>query len=145
MPNVNPIPSGYHTVTPYLVVQDAAEYIGFLKNAFDAKETYRMDGPDGRIAHAELKIGDSMIMLGGARGEWLPTTAALYLYVEDCDSTYEQALRAGGVSIQKMTTHFYGDRSGGVKDYAGNSWWIATRKEEVSPDEIRRRSSAVTA
>jgi PhnB protein len=145
MSNVNPIPSGYHTVTPYLIVADATEYIKFLKDAFDANETYRMDGPDGRVAHAEIRIGDSMIMLGGARGEWQPTTSSLYLYVEDCDALYEQALRAGGTSIQKLTTHFYGDRSGGIKDAAGNTWWIATRKEEVSPDEIQRRLATVHA
>ena len=145
MSDVNPIPAGFHTVTTYLVVQNPAEYINFLKAAFDAKERYRMDGPDGSIAHAEVTIGDSIIMLGGARGEWQPTTACLYLYVEDCDAMYDQALQAGATSVQKVATHFYGDRSGGVKDLAGNMWWVATRKEEISPEEIARRAVTATA
>jgi uncharacterized glyoxalase superfamily protein PhnB len=136
---VNYIPEGFHTVTPYLTVRDAAAQIDFLKRAFDAVETETCRGPDGTIAHAEVRIGDSHIMIGQAQGEWKPRTATLYLYVKDADALYEQALRVGATSVMPMTDHFYGDRSGGVADANGNQWWVATHKEDVSPAEMERR------
>ena len=137
---VKPIPDGYHSVTPYLVVQGVAKLIDFLKQAFDAKEIERMAGPDGTVMHAEVRIGDSVVMMGEARGESKPMPAALYLYVNDTDVTYRRALQAGATSLKEPADQFYGDRSGGVKDPAGNQWWIATRKEDVSPEELARRA-----
>jgi uncharacterized glyoxalase superfamily protein PhnB len=110
----------------------------FLKNAFDAKEMFRMDGPDG-VVHAEMKIGDSMVMMGEAKGEWKPMPASLHIYTEDVDRAYRRAVDAGGVSLREPANQFYGDRSGGVKDPCGNMWWVATHVEDVSKEEIERR------
>jgi uncharacterized glyoxalase superfamily protein PhnB len=121
------------------VVPDAATYLNFLKAAFLAEEQYRSTGPDGKVAHAAVRIGDSMLMIGTARGEWKPQSTMLYLYVEDADAWYERALSAGATSIQRVTNQFYGDRSGAVKDAVENSWWIATHTEEVSPEELEKR------
>jgi len=137
---VKPIPDGYHSVTPYLVVQGVAKLIDFLKQAFDAKEIERMAGPDGSVMHGEVRIGDSVVMMGEAWGESKPIAAALYLYVNDTDVTYRRALQAGATSLREPADQFYGDRSGGVKDPAGNQWWIDTRKEDVSPEELARRA-----
>lgn len=142
MSQVKPVPDGYHTVTPYLTVKDAAAQLEFLTRAFGAVETYRMRGPDGAVRHAEVRIGDSMVMVGQARDEWQPRPASLYLYVPDVDATYRSAVAAGGRTIQEPTTHFYGDRSGAVEDAEGNSWWIATHVEDVPPEEIGRRAAA---
>ena len=139
---VKPIPDGYHTVTPYLVVRGAAKLLEFLTRAFGATETYRMTGPDGTIGHAAARIGDSMVMLGEARGEWKPTEAMLYLYVPDTDATYQRALAAGATSLMEPADQFYGDRNAGVKDPLGISWWIATHIEDVAPAEMQRRSDA---
>jgi len=136
---VKAIPDGYHTITPYLLVKDAESYIDFLTMAFGAEEQYRSAGPDGKVAHASLKIGNSMLMMGRARDEWTAQPTMLYLYVEDADSLYQRAMGAGATSIQPVTNQFYGDRSGAVKDSEGNSWWIATHTEEVSPEELERR------
>ena len=127
-------------MTPYLVVQGVAKLIDFLKQAFDAKEIERMAGPDGSVMHGEVRIGDSVVMMGEAWGESKPIAAALYLYVNDTDVTYRRALQAGATSLREPADQFYGDRSGGVKDPAGNQWWIATRKEDVSPEELARRA-----
>jgi PhnB protein len=144
--SVKPVPKGFHTVTPYLVVAGAASLLDFLKSAFDAKELERHSRPDGVVMHAQVQIGDSIIMLGdptGAEHEWQkPLKAALYLYVSDCDRMYQNALRAGAKSLQEPADMFYGDRHGGVVDAWGNQWWIATHKEDVSPEEIRRRMTA---
>jgi len=137
---VKPIPDGYHSVTPYLVVQGVAKLIDFLKQAFDAKEIERMAGPDGSVMHGEVRIGDSVVMMGEAWGESKPIAAALYLYVNDTDVTYRRALQAGATPLREPADQFYGDRSGGVKDPAGNQWWIATRKEDLSPEELARRA-----
>lgn len=139
---VKPIPEGYHTVTPYLVVPDAAGLIDFLKRAFGAQELERMAGPDGSVRHAAVRIGDSMVMLGGASGEWKPLPAMLYLYVEDTDGTYARALAAGATSVMEPADQFYGDRNAGVKDASGNLWWIATHQEDVPHEELVRREEA---
>ena len=139
---VQPIPDGYHTVTPYLVVNDVARLIDFLKQAFDAEEKHRMEGPDQSVMHAEVRIGDSPVMMGQAQGEWPPMPGVIYLYVENIDAVYEQALRAGGESLSEPRDEFYGDRKAGVKDPVGNQWWIATHIEDVAPDEMRRRQEA---
>jgi PhnB protein len=137
---VKPIPDGYHSVTPYLTVPGADKLLDFLKQGFAAEERVRMQRPDGSIGHAEVRIGDSVVMIGDASEEWTATTAAIHLYVEDCDATYEQALGAGGTSLREPTNEFYGDRMSGVRDPAGNSWWIATHVEDVPEDEMARRA-----
>ncbi|MGH7233017.1 MAG: VOC family protein [Nitrospiraceae bacterium] len=139
---VKPIPDGYHTVTPVLTVQGAAKLIEFLKQAFDAKEIYRLAGPDSSVMHAEVKIGDSMVMLGEATDEWKPMPAKIALYMKDTDAWYKRALRAGATSVREPSDQFYGDRSAGVKDFAGNQWWIHTHIEDVPPEEIKKRAEA---
>jgi uncharacterized glyoxalase superfamily protein PhnB len=137
---VKRIPKGYHTVTPYLTVKGAAELLEFLKKAFDAKETERVMRPDGSIGHAEVRIGDSVVMMDDAMGEGKVMPTAIYLYVNDADATYKRALRAGATSVMEPADQFWGDRHGGVKDPAGNYWWIATRIEEVPPAELKKRA-----
>ncbi len=137
---VKPIPEGYHTVTPLLTVQGAAKLIDFLTQAFDAKEIYRLPGPDGAVMHAEVKIGNSMVMLGEANDECKAMTARIALYVEHADALYKRALDAGATSVKEPSDQFYGDRSAGVKDFSGNQWWIHTHIEDVSPEEIKKRA-----
>jgi len=137
----NPIPEGYSTVTPYLCVVEAAKLIEFLKQAFAAEVIVRMDGPDGSVMHAEVKIGDSIVMMGQVPAE-RATRAMLHLYVTDADATYKKALAAGATSVREMADQFYGDRSGGVRDAFGNDWHIATHVEDVSPEEMKRRMAA---
>ena len=136
---VKPIPDGFHTVTPYLLVQGVAKLIDFLKQAFDAKEIHRSAMPDGTIMHAEVKIGDSFVMMGEASGQRQPMPGSIYLYVKDTDATYQRALKAGATSVMEPADQFYGDRNAGVKDPVGNSWWIATHVEDVSPEEMKKR------
>jgi len=140
---VKPVPDGYHTVTPYLVVEDAGALIDFLTRAFGAQTRYSHRGPDGKVAHAEMQIGDSVIMMGSAHGDTRPLTMALYLYVPNCDELYRQAIAAGGTSIGEPQNQFYGDRHGGIKDPSGNSWWVATHIEDVSEQELERRMAAL--
>lgn len=139
---VKPIPDGFHTLTPYLTVDDAQGMINFIEQAFDGKLTYRMNDDQGNARHAEMKIGDSMIMIGQAREEWKPKPANLVLYVPDCDAMYKKALAAGGTSTREMATQPYGDRSGGVMDPQGNTWWVSTHVEDVSDEEMARRMKA---
>jgi PhnB protein len=147
---VNPIPDGYHTATPYLIVKGAGEALEFYKKALGATEIMRMPGPDGRVMHAEIKIGNSILMLAdenpamNARG---PKTLggspiSIMLYVEDADSRFKQAVAAGAKVIRPLMDQFYGDRSGIVEDPFGHSWSISTHKEDVSPDEMERRAAA---
>ncbi len=139
---VKPIPDGYHSVTPYLVVQRAPALMQFLQDAFDAQETVRMTDPNGRIAHAEVKIGDSVVMLAEASDASSQMPAMIHLYVNDSDEAYRRALKAGATSLRAPEDQFYGDRSAGVKDAFGNQWWLATHVEDVSPEEVRRRAAA---
>ncbi|QJD28618.1 VOC family protein [Methylococcus geothermalis] len=134
------IPDGYHTVIPYLVVRGAADLIEFMKKAFDAKEWERIMRPDGTVGHAEMRIGDSVVMLSEARGEWQPMPGAIYLYVPDADAAYQRALDAGATSISPPANQFYGDRHGGVRDASGNLWWIATHIEDVPAEELKQRA-----
>src|SRR5271169_618975 len=136
---VKPIPEGYHTVTPYLTVADAAAQIDFLKRGLGAEEKYRHNDDTGRVRHAEVRIGDSMVMIGQAREPWTPKPTNLYLYVEDVDALYQRAVDAGGKSIQKPANQFYGDRTAGVEDSQGNSWWMGTHVEDVTEEEMERR------
>jgi len=139
---VKPIPDGYHSVTPYLVVKGVAALIDFLKQAFDAHEIERMAHPDGTVQHAEVRIGDSVVMMGEATAPSNPMPAMLYLYVNDTDATYQRALQAGATSVREPADQFYGDRSAGVQDRSGNFWYIATHVEDVSPEELARRAAA---
>ncbi len=119
-----------------------ANYIEFLKRAFDAKEEHRSSAPDGTVMHAAVKIGDSMVMMGQAMGDWKATSTMIYMYVEDVDAAFRRAVEAGATVIREPQNEFYGDRSGGVKDPAGNQWWVATHIEDVAPEELQRRFAA---
>ena len=147
---VKPIPEGQHSITPYLGIKDAGKAIDFYKAAFGAVEMFRLDSPDGRVGHAELKIGDSSLMLadpcdmeGGLTASQKLSGAGvgLHLYVEDCDKVYAQALAAGATQLRAVTDQFYGDRSGTLKDPFGNIWFVSTHKEDLTPDEIRARAA----
>jgi uncharacterized glyoxalase superfamily protein PhnB len=138
-----PIPDGYHTVTPYLIVRQAAQTIEFLKNAFGAEPVMEaMKRPDGTIMHAELKIGDSRVMLSEASEKQPAMPAVLHLYVPNVDALYQRAVKAGGTSVMEPMDQFYGDRGGAVKDPAGNQWFIGTHKEDVAPQELKKRADA---
>ena len=136
------VPDGYHTVTPYLTVDDPDALINFLRQAFGAEVKYMMKDDQGNVRHAEVQVGDSMLMTGKARDEWRPRPGMFYIYVPDCDSVYQKAIAAGGNSIQALTNHPYGDRSGAVRDSQGNDWWIASHVEDVSHEELERRMKA---
>jgi PhnB protein len=148
---VKPIPDGYHTVTPYLIVKDAARALEFYKKAFGAKETMRFPGPGGKVGHAEIKIGNSPIMLADEfpqMGASSPQTlggspVSLCLYVEDADGLFDRAVSAGAKVVRPLKDQFYGDRSGTVADPFGHVWTIATHKEDVSPEEMQKRMQAV--
>jgi PhnB protein len=147
-----PIPDGYHTATPYLIVQGAAKAIEFYKRAFGAVELMRFDGPGGTIMHAEIRIGDSPIMLSdehpemGYRGPQAlgGTPVGLMLYVNDVDAQFRQAIAAGGKELKPVQDQFYGDRSGTLVDPFGHQWTLATHKEDVSPDEMQRRMAKMS-
>lgn len=134
------IPDGFHTVTPYLIVEGAPELLTFLEQAFKAEELHRTMRPDGTIAHADIKIGDSVVMVSESTCDWKPRPGAAYLYVEDTDATYRRSLEAGAISIMEPADQFYGDRSAGVQDACGNYWWIATHIEDIAPEELQRRT-----
>ncbi len=138
------LPEGYHTVTPFLVVNDANNFIDFLKNAFDAKEICRYNQGNDLVLHAEVQIGDSRIMLSDAPEESNPMTYTLYVYVDDVDNIYQKALNAGANSLREPTDEFYGDRRAGVLDPFSNQWWIATRKEDISEEELKNRMQEYT-
>jgi uncharacterized glyoxalase superfamily protein PhnB len=137
------IPEGFHNVTPYLNVRGASKTIEFAKKAFGAElvgePTKR---PDGSVMHAQFKIGDSIVMISDATDQHPPVAAMLYIYVADVDATHRRAVVAGGMTMMEPTDQFYGDRSGGVKDPAGVQWWIGTHKEDVSPQELKKRAEA---
>ncbi len=138
-----PVPDGYHTVTPYLTVRNAPKVIEFLRQAFGAEISHEpIKRPDGTIMHAQVTIGDSRIMIAEESEMAKATESSLYLYVPNVDSVYQRAIKAGGNTIMEPTDMFYGDRSGGVKDPSGNSWFIATHKEDVAPQELQKRAEA---
>ena len=130
-----PIPDGFHSVTPYFTVADPAGLIDFLKAAFNAQEIHCSRGPDGHINHAQMKVGDSMVMLGQARDEWPPMPAAIYLYVEDADALHARALAAGAEEVMPIADMPYGDRHGGVRDTNGNVWFISTHVKDIPHGE----------
>ena len=137
-----PIPEGFRTLTPYFTVQGVPRLIEFLKQAFEAVEVHCSMMPDGTVMNAELRIGDSMVMLGEApsnSADLKTMTSMLYMYVIDPDSVYERAVNAGGRAIREPADQIYGDRVGAIEDPCGNQWWIATRKENVSDEELSIR------
>jgi PhnB protein len=137
---VKPIPEGFHSITPYLVVDKASELIDFMKKAFGAEEVFRMDAPGGRVGHAEIKIGDSMLMISDMTPEHKAMQCGLYLYVPNVDEVHKKAVSAGATSVMEPADQFYGDRSSGVKDPQGNVWWIGTHQEDVPPEELKKRA-----
>jgi len=150
---VQPIPAGYAGVTPYLIIRDAARALDFYKKAFGAVEVMRFPRPDGKIAHAEMKIGDGVFMLAdesreqGYKGpEALGgTPVSMMFYVKDVDAVFARAVAAGAVAKQPLKDQFYGDRSGTLADPFGHTWTIATHVEDVSPEEMKRRMSSMSS
>jgi PhnB protein len=148
---VHHIPEGYHSVTPYLVIDGAAEALEFYKNAFGATELMRMPAPGGKIGHAEIKIGDSHVMLAdehpeqGHRGPKSigGTPVGIMIYVEDVDSMFRKAVSLGATETRPVETQFYGDRMGALTDPFGHNWMISTHVEDVSPEEMERRMKAM--
>jgi PhnB protein len=144
---VKPVPEGHHTVTPYLAVKNAAKALDFYQRGFGATEIYRLTLPDGRVGHAEIRIGDSIVMLadefpeyGGKAPETLGGSPVnIHLYVEDVDTFFKRAVAAGAREVKPVMDQFYGDRSGQLQDPAGHLWWVATHKEDVPPDEMHKR------
>ncbi len=149
-----PIPDGYRTVTPYLTVHDAAQALDFYRRAFGTEEIVRMPGPDGKVMHAELKVGDSIVMLSdefpGMSSCRAPkslggTTTMLFLYVPDVDAAFKRAVDAGCKVLMPVADMFWGDRFGKLEDPFGNQWGLATHKEDLTPEEIRQRAEAAMA
>lgn len=134
------IPEGFNTVTPYLVVDGAEGLIEFIIKGLGGEQKFIMRGPDNKVTHATMKVGNSTIMLADTMRDTSPQTAMLYLYVQDADAAYKKATEAGGESVREPRDEFYGDRSGCVKDRWGNTWWFATQKEEVGETELKRRA-----
>jgi PhnB protein len=134
-----PLSNGKHTVTPYIAVKGAKEFIEFLKRAFDAKEFGRFETPDGKIGHAEMQIGDSTIMLFESKPEWPDMPSLLSIYVDDVDDVYNQVLSAGGTVVTElMDFAAIGDRAGRIKDPFGNLWWLQTHVKDVTPEEVTK-------
>lgn len=147
---VKPIPEGYHSVTPYLIVKGAAQAIDFYKKAFGATELMRFPGPNGTVAHAEIKIGDSPIMLADeGQGNYRSPEAfggspiSLMIYVENVDKVFDQAISTGAKSVRPVVDQFYGDRSGTLTDPFGHTWTVGTHVEDVSMQEMQRRMEAL--
>ena len=148
---VKPIPDGYHSVTPYLMIKGASEAIEFYKQAFDATELFRLVAPNGAIGHAEIKIGDSSIMLADPCEQAAfrdprslgGSSVALHIYLEDVDAQFAQAVSAGAKAVKPVQDQFYGDRTGTLEDPFGHIWCLATHKEDLTPEEINRRAEAL--
>ena len=148
---IKAIPDGYHSVTPYLSIKGAADAIEFYKKAFDAVELFRLDMPGGEIGHAEIKIGNSRIMIADSCDDVSfgdpktlgASTVGLYLYINDVDAMYSQAVAAGAKTVQPVEDQFYGDRIGTIEDPYGHRWFLATHKEELSPEELNKRAEEV--
>lgn len=151
--SVNTIPPGHHTVSPYLAIKDAAKALEFYKTAFRATESYKLMMPDGRLGHAEIRLGDSVIMLSDEFPEYggkAPQTlggspVSIHLYVEDVDGFFKRALAAGAKERKPVMDQFYGDRSGQLEDPFGHLWWVATHKEDIAPEEMQKRVQAMFA
>jgi PhnB protein len=136
------VPEGYHSITPSFCVDGAQKFINFLKEVFAAQDRFKMDGPGGKVMHAELSIGDSAVMVSDVMPQWPAKSNSLYVYVDDVDATYGRALKAGATSVRAPENAFYGDRTSAVQDPFGNMWGIATHVEDVPPDELKKRAEA---
>jgi uncharacterized glyoxalase superfamily protein PhnB len=136
------IPEGYHSITPSFCVDGAQKFINFLKEVFAAQDRFKMDGPGGKVMHAELNIGDSAVMVSDVMPQWPAKSNSLYVYVDDVDATYQRALKAGATAVRAPENAFYGDRTSSVQDPFGNMWGIATHVEDVPPDEMQKRAEA---
>ena len=134
-------PAETQNVIPYLVVPDAEKELALVKEVFGAKEMHVSRDPGGRIAHAQVTIGDSLVMMAQANEQWPSLPAAIYIYVPDVDAAYQRALAVGAASVMQPSDQFYGDRNGGVKDSNGVQWWMATHIEDVSGEELERRAT----
>lgn len=134
-----PIPEDYGSLTPYAIVKGVARFIAFLEQAFGARERGRVLNGDGTIGHAEVRIGDSILMMFDARDDWPDTPSFLTLYVEDCDEAHRAALRAGATTVTELSTNAWGDRGSRIRDPWGNIWWIQTHVEDVPEEEVARR------
>ena len=134
-----PIPEGFHAITPYLFAKGASRLIEFVSAAFEGELISDQRRPDGAVMHATMRIRDSMLMLADPTPEFGPMPSSIYLYVTDCDTVYQRALRSGGSSVFPMMTLPSGERYGGVKDPCGNIWWVATHAEDLLPEEQERR------
>ena len=134
------VPEGYRTVTPWIVSRDTARLMDYLKAAFGGEELARVANPDGSIGHAEMRFGDSIVMLFDAKEGWPPTPSFLRLFVADADAVCARAVEAGGSSVTKVTELFFGDRVGRISDPAGNIWWIQTHVADLSPAEMGKRA-----
>ena len=153
MSPVKAIPDGHRTVTPYLTIRYGAKALDFYKKAFGATETFKLMMPDGRLGHAEIRLGDSMIMLSDEFAEFggkAPATlggtpVSIHLYVEDVDAFFKRALAAGAKERKPVMDQFYGDRSGQLEDPFGHLWWVATHKEDVTPAELQKRAQEMFA
>jgi PhnB protein len=139
------VPDGYHTLTPYLVVPNGETTLRFLQDVFGAHLRHRQNRPDGTIMHCELQVGDSRLMMAQAAPPYESHPQTFYVYLEDADVPFQRAVQAGAKILEPITTKFYGDRTGGFQDPAGNRWYVATHVEDVSPDEIQRRALAQQA
>jgi PhnB protein len=141
------LPDGHHTATPYLAIDGADQALDFYKQAFNAEEKFKLLMPDGRLGHAEIQLGDSRIMIadevpeygGNSPRKLGGSPVSIHLYVEDVDKFFQRALAAGARERKPVTDQFYGDRAGQLEDPFGHLWWVATRKEDVSPQEMQRR------
>jgi PhnB protein len=142
--STNYMPEGYHTVTPYLVVMNVPGLIEFLKHSFDAVDREYLTKPDGGVMHAEVLIGDSIIMMGEPDDESNVRPALLYLYAENIDEVYGKAISAGATSLREPEDQFYGDRTAAVNDAFGNQWWLATHGEDTPPDEMQKRAEQLS-
>jgi PhnB protein len=140
------IPAGFHTVTPHLVIRNAGRAIDFYKEAFGAKELFRMPGPDGKIMHAEVKIGDSILMIGDEAPQYgckspqhlNGTPVGIYLYVENVDDVFQRAVKAGAEAVMPVQDMFWGDRYGKLRDPFGHEWSVATHKRDLTPEEMQK-------
>ena len=153
MKPVNPIPEGYHSITPYLIVKDGVSMLEFYKRAFGAAELFRVSGPGGKIGHAEMQIGNSRLMLADEHPEMGAVSPPslggspcyIVLYVEDCDTIFNAAVAAGAEVVHPLANKFYGDRSATIKDPSGHQWTISTHIEDVTPEEMDRRMAEMKA
>lgn len=147
---VKKIPDGYHSITPYLYLKNAGQLLNFYKNAFGATEMMRLEGPNGKIGHAEMRIGNSIVMLADEMPEMGATSpqtlggpgVGILIYVENVDEVFNRAVAAGGKIVRPIKDQFYGDRSGTLIDPSGHQWTVATHIEDVPPEEINRRAAA---